>query len=332
MRGLIMYRGYQRGWSPPPGRGGRSGPVGAAVERVAHDRGELVDGVLEAIVDDHVAELVLGVELRLGRAQARVDLLGVVRAAAHEPRAQRLARRGRDEHLERLGHRLAHLPGALDLDLEHDRLAGAQPPLELGTQRAVPAAGVGGVLDELARVDAALEIRVVEEVVVDAVLLARPRAARGRRDAEAELRHALAQRPDQGALADARGTGDDEDARHGRDGASAAREAACGYRRKSETSSLRWRCERPPIVLLGEIRHCWRTLLTFTRPYFGTARSMSKTLAVWRYSGGSSSRVWIETRPPFRSFFSCARRVRISFARWRASMRWRRERSGAAEC
>src|SRR3954454_12768318 len=35
-------------------------------------------------------------------------------------------------------------------------------------------------------------------------------------------------------------------------------------------------------------------------------------------------------RPAFRSRFSAARLVRISFARWSASMRWTRERSGAA--
>ena len=69
------------------------------------------------------------------------------------------------------------------------------------------------------------------------------------------------------------------------------------YRRSWPTSSVRWRSERPPIVLLGEIRHCCRILLTFTRPYFGTASSMSKTFAVSTYSGGSSSSAWIETRP-----------------------------------
>src|SRR3954465_12967794 len=96
------------------------------------------------------------------------------------------------------------------------------------------------------------------------------------------------------------------------------------------TSSVRWRCERPPIVLLGEIRHWTRTLLTFTRPYFGTASSMSKTLAVSTYSGGSSSRSWMLRRPAFRSRLSWARAVRISLARLRASIRWSRERSGAA--
>ena len=70
--------------------------------------------------------------------------------------------------------------------------------------------------------------------------------------------------------------------------------------------------------------------MTFTRPYFGTASSMSKTLAVSTYSGGSSSRSWMLTRPAFRSRLSCARRVRISFARCSASIRWVSERSGAA--
>ena len=53
------------------------------------------------------------------------------------------------------------------------------------------------------------------------------------------------------------------------------------------------------MVLLGEMRHWARTLLTFTRPYFGTASSMSKTFAVSTYSGGSSSsRSWIDSRRP----------------------------------
>jgi hypothetical protein len=65
------------------------------------------------------------------------------------------------------------------------------------------------------------------------------------------------------------------------------------------------------MVLLGEMRHWTRTLLTFTRPYFGTASSMSKTFAVSTNSGGSSSRSWMLERPALRSRLSCARRVRI---------------------
>src|SRR3954464_13378945 len=84
------------------------------------------------------------------------------------------------------------------------------------------------------------------------------------------------------------------------------------------------------MVFDGEIRQVCRILFAFTRPYLGTARSMSKTLAVSRYSGGFRRRVWIDTRPAFRSRLSWARRVRISFARCSASMRWRGAVSGAA--
>ena len=50
--------------------------------------------------------------------------------------------------------------------------------------------------------------------------------------------------------------------------------------------------------------------------------SMSKTLAVETYSGGSRRVAWNWTVPSFRSFFSCARWTRMSFARFRA-LRWR---------
>ena len=57
------------------------------------------------------------------------------------------------------------------------------------------------------------------------------------------------------------------------------------------------------MVLLGEMRQWVRMRFTFTRPYFGTASSRSKTLAVSRYSGGSSSSPWICARPALRSRF-----------------------------
>src|ERR1700722_1214767 len=86
------------------------------------------------------------------------------------------------------------------------------------------------------------------------------------------------------------------------------------------------------MVLLGAIRQWVRILLTLTRPYFGTASIMSKTLAVSTYSGGFSRSLWIESRPAFRSRLSWARSVRMRLALASASIRWLRERSGAAEC
>ena len=67
------------------------------------------------------------------------------------------------------------------------------------------------MLEEVALDHPAVELDVVEEVVVHAVLLARARRARGRGDGELELGHALEQRADERALADPGGAGDHED-------------------------------------------------------------------------------------------------------------------------
>ena len=64
----------------------------------------------------------------------------------------------------------------------------AGPLLELGAQRPVAAAGVLGVLEEVALDHAAVELDIVEEVVVRAVLLARARRPGGRGDGRARAR------------------------------------------------------------------------------------------------------------------------------------------------
>src|SRR5438876_3873083 len=94
-------------------------------------------------------------------------------------------------------------------------------------------------------------------------------------------------------------------------------------------SSARWRSDRPPTVFDWLMRHWFRNRAALTRPNFGTAISMSKTFAVETNSGGLLRICSICTRPSFKSFFSCARRTRMSLALLRASMRWSRERAGA---
>jgi hypothetical protein len=160
-----------------------------------------------------VPELRRGGELLLGDAQPALDRVGVVRPAADQPVAQVLARRRLDEDLDRAGQRVADLPGALELDLEDDGPTARRVALELLAQRPVAVAGVLGPLDELAGGDPPVELLLGEEPVVLALSLARPRVARGRRDAQRQLGDPLAQQPDQRALADAGGPGDDEDAR-----------------------------------------------------------------------------------------------------------------------
>ena len=73
-----------------------------------------------------------------------------------------------------------------------------------------------GVLDEVTGGDPPLELPGVEEVVVDAVALARPRGAGRGRHRQLEAGDALEQAADQRALADPGRAGDDEDVPHGR--------------------------------------------------------------------------------------------------------------------
>jgi hypothetical protein len=94
-------------------------------------------------------------------------------------------------------------------------------------------------------------------------------------------------------------------------------------------SSDRWRSESPPTVFDWLMRAWLRKRAAFTRPNFGTAISMSNTFAVATYSGGLVRILSIFARPSFKSFFSCARLTRMSFARFSASMRWSLDRAGA---
>lgn len=144
---------------------------GLAAQRTGDDPGQLIGGRLEPVVDDHVAEFRLGAELPLGGAHALVDLVRIVGAAPDQARSQGVAGRGGDEHLNGRRHRRAHLPGSLDLDLQHHRRPHRQAPFELGAERPVAVTRIYGVLDEISCVDTAIEFCVGEEVISDPVLL-----------------------------------------------------------------------------------------------------------------------------------------------------------------
>jgi hypothetical protein len=73
------------------------------------------------------------------------------------------------------------------------------------------------MLDELPRPHPALELLAREEVVVDAISLARTGRTRGGGDRQLQLGQSLHQSPDESPLADARGASDNEYARHGQD-------------------------------------------------------------------------------------------------------------------
>ena len=199
MRGLIMRRGYQRAARPRLGRRQRSPrTIASRARSTASSRRSLTTTWANSSWAASSASAV--------RSRA-LDLLGVVGAAADEARAQRLERRRRDEDLHRLGHRRRG-PGARPGPRSRARPGAPArgPALELGAQRPVAAARVRRRARRTRRpATRALELRVGEEVVVDAVLArpaAAPRVVADTLSSSSGMRSRSA--ADQRALADAR--------------------------------------------------------------------------------------------------------------------------------
>ena len=163
---------------------------------------ELVGGPFAVVVDDAVVELVLGGEFLGGDGEAGFDRLRRIGAAGLEAAAQSEGLGRCDEDLDGLRHRRPDLACALHLDLEDDGTARVEAALDLGAQRSVAVAAVGGELEEVLGVDPLIELGAVEEVVVAAVLLALAGVPRGCRDRHLELRDAPQQLADQRPLPD----------------------------------------------------------------------------------------------------------------------------------
>ena len=217
-----------------------------------------------------------------------------------------------------------------ELDLEHDGRARRGAPLELRAQRPVAAPGVRRVLDELAGVarGARTPRRRGSGSRRRRARPARGGARRGR-DAQLELGQPLAQRPDQRALAHPRRAGDDEDLRHGGGGDCVAAALLAQERDELGALALREAADRLARRDPAGLQH----LVRLDAPVLRAPPAAGRRPSPWRGSPGASrSSPSMDTRPPLRSRLSCARRVRISFARWSASMRWWRLRSGAATC
>src|SRR5690554_338549 len=171
------------------------------------DPHELVRGARDVVVHDHVVELVGRGELDASRLEPTLALLGTLGAAAHEP-ADELVPAGRGEkHEAGVGHGLADLTRALQVDLEDDRLARREPLLDGRPQRAVAVAAVhDGPLEERALLDRPREGFRPDEAVVHPVHLAGARVPRGRRDGQPDMGIARAQVRRHGPLAYGCGT------------------------------------------------------------------------------------------------------------------------------
>ena len=77
----------------------------------------------------------------------------------------------------------------------------AEDAADLALERAVSVAMDMGPLEELAGLDAAAELLIRKEVIVDTIDLPLPGAPRGGRDRQAQARNSLPQLCDQRALA-----------------------------------------------------------------------------------------------------------------------------------
>jgi hypothetical protein len=99
---------------------------------------------------------------------------------------------------------------ALPVDVEQHVAAGQQCGLHGRARRAVEMIEHPGMLEELAAPDHAAEGCGVDELVVDAVLLAGPARPRRRRDAQLDLLVIVEELPRQSRLAGARGRRQDE--------------------------------------------------------------------------------------------------------------------------
>src|SRR6266545_1659404 len=124
---------------------------------------------------------------RLGDQQARVDLpqpdrLRILGAPAHQAPVQLVDAGRGEEDEQRVGHGLADLAGALQVDLQQGRQAPAEPLLDRGARGAVEVAGELGPFQQLLGVDEVPELRPVHEVVVLPVGLVLATRAGGHRD------------------------------------------------------------------------------------------------------------------------------------------------------
>src|SRR5699024_81810 len=140
----------------------------ATLGACAHQVYELVGGALDIVVDDRVVEFVLGGEFDLRGFQPAAAFFRGFRAPAHEAPFEFLPGGRGEEHQAGLRHDVAHLPGALQVDLQDDVHPLFEQLLHRPAQGAVVVAAMHFcVFEELALGDEVGELLGAEEVVLD---------------------------------------------------------------------------------------------------------------------------------------------------------------------
>ena len=172
---------------------------------------KLTHGALQVVVLNDVVESVRDSQLLARDSQPLPDLPGALGRTFLKPPFELLDRRG-DEDRHRARDALRDVQRPLGLELEHADLPLLADAVDLGKERAgalAPRKDV--VLEEIAVLEAPVELLVTDEVVVDALDLAGAAGSRRRRDCKLELGKEGQKPLDQRAFAGTRLAGDDED-------------------------------------------------------------------------------------------------------------------------
>src|SRR5690606_9578209 len=174
---------------------------------------QLVRGLLDVMVDDRHIELRLRGELLERVLQPVPDGLWIVRTPPDQAPLKLLPARRSEEDQSRLWHRLSHLPGTLQIDLEQHGHALREVFLHGSPWRAVKVAGELGPLQELSGLDEPLELFAAGEVVVHALDLVWSAGAGRHGNREPNPRRARPDALDHAVLANPGGAGQDGESR-----------------------------------------------------------------------------------------------------------------------
>src|SRR5690606_29277295 len=205
--------------------------------------------------------------------QAALDLLTGLAPALGQPAFQLRRRRRQDEHEDRIRELLPHLPGALDVDVQHDDHALLQSASHALARRAVPPPVHRRPLEQLPGLDHAVEGRVVDEEVVSPVHLVLPPRPRRGRDREYDVSTTL-----------------DEGARQTRLSGAARRRDHQWKRSPQHPHSTFSICSRRrSISFLIEITRCWIVTSFAFEPIVFASRSISWLTKRRRLPTGSAA-------------------------------------------
>ncbi len=169
--------------------------------------------MLQGVVHDHTVEAEGVGEFVLGFGDTGFERFGGLRLTRGEALVQGFhGGRHHENREEQFPEGLLELQPAFDVHVEHHYFILPPQSVHLRTQRAVEAVLVNFLpFDELARVDAAFEFVYADEVVVHAIGLGLPLGSRRGRDGEGQARIGIEQVADDGRLAAARGSAEEQE-------------------------------------------------------------------------------------------------------------------------